>query len=67
MNKIVSIFETHTDIIIKDRRDTYYGHRICLTGGASNLILDCIIAEGNPADTALAIPMLNRQKQIDYR
>ena len=24
--KIVSIFETHTDIIKKDRRDTYYGH-----------------------------------------
>ncbi len=24
--KIVSIFEEHTDIIIKDRRDIYYGH-----------------------------------------
>ncbi|MDP2647175.1 MAG: hypothetical protein Q8P24_19755 [Desulfobacterales bacterium] len=24
--KVVSIFEDHTDIIIKDRRDTYYGH-----------------------------------------
>lgn len=63
-DKVVSIFETHTDIIIKDRRDTYYGHKICLTGGASNLILDCIIPEGNPADTTLAISMLDRQKQI---
>ncbi len=63
-DKVVSIFEDHTDIIIKDRRDTHYGHKICLTGGASNLILDCIIAEGNPADTTLAIPMLDRQKQI---
>ncbi|MBM9515366.1 ISNCY family transposase, partial [Desulfobulbus marinus] len=34
LEKIVSIFEPHTDIIRKDRRDTYYGHKICLTGGA---------------------------------
>ena len=38
--KVVSIFEEHTDVIVKDSRDTYYGHKICLTGGASNLILD---------------------------
>jgi transposase, IS5 family len=62
--KVVSIFEEHTDIIVKDRRETIFGHKICLTGGASNLILDCVVAEGNPADTDLAIPMLDRQKQI---
>lgn len=62
--KIVSIFEEHTDIIIKDRRDTYYGHKICLTGGKSNLILDCIIVEGNPADVTLAETMLDRQSEI---
>jgi transposase, IS5 family len=65
--KVVSIFEPHTDIIIKDRRDTFYGHKICLTGGASNLILDCVIASGNPADTSLAIPMLDRQREIYKR
>jgi IS5 family transposase len=63
-DKVVSIFEPHTDVIVKDRRDTIFGHKICLTGGASNLILDCLIVEGNPADSALAIPMLDRQKQI---
>ena len=62
--KIVSIFEPHTDIIKKDRRDTLYGHKICLTGGASNLILDCLIVEGNPADSSLTDTMLERQKQI---
>ena len=62
--KVVSIFEEHTDIIIKDRRDTHYGHKICLTGGASNLILDCMILEGNPADTELVEQMLDRQQQI---
>lgn len=62
--KVVSIFEPHTDIIVKDRRETFYGHKICLTGGASNLILDCRILEGNPADSTLAISMLDRQKEI---
>ena len=62
--KVFSIFEEHTDIIIKDRRDIHFGHKICLTGGASNLILDCVILEGNPADTSLVEDMLDRQKQI---
>jgi len=62
--KVFSIFEEHTDIIIKDSRDNHYGHKICLTGGASNLILDCVILEGNPADTNLVEDMLDRQNQI---
>lgn len=62
--KVFSLFEDHTDIIIKDRRDTYYGHKICMTGGASNLILDCVILEGNPADSELVETMLDRQHQI---
>jgi IS5 family transposase len=62
--KVFSIFENHTDIIIKDRRETHYGHKICLTGGASNLILDCVILEGNPADSELVETMLDRQQQI---
>jgi IS5 family transposase len=65
--KVVSIFEPHTDIIVKDRRDTIFGHKVCLTGGASNLILDCVIVRGNPADSDLAIPMLDRQKEIYQR
>jgi IS5 family transposase len=62
--KIVSIFESHTDIIVKDRRDTFYGHKICLSGGASNLITDCLILDGNPADTDLTDQMLDRHKEI---
>ena len=62
--KVVSIFEAHTDVIVKDSRDTYYGPKSCLTGGASNLILDCVILEGNPADTELVEQMLDRQQQI---
>ena len=62
--KVVSIFEEHTDIIVKDRRDTFYGHKICLTGGRSNLILDCVVVEGNPADVTLTETMLDRQCEI---
>ena len=62
--KIVSIFEPHTDIIKKDRRETFYGHKICLSGGASNLITDCLILDGNPADTDLSDQMLERHKEI---
>lgn len=58
--KIVSIFEPHTDIIVKDRRDTFYGHKICLTTGASGLVLDLVVEQGNPADTTLAQKMVER-------
>lgn len=62
--KIVSIFEPHTDIIVKDRRDTYYGHKVYLTAGKSNLILDCEVLEGNPADSTLPVRMIRRLEDI---
>lgn len=60
--KLVSLFEPHTDVIVKDRRATYYGHKIFLTGGASGLILDCAIPKGNPTDSTWALPMLQRHQ-----
>jgi IS5 family transposase len=63
-DKVVSIFEEHTDIIVKDRRDTYYGHKLCLTTGASGLVLDCKVLEGNPPDSKLAVDMVQRQSDI---
>jgi hypothetical protein len=48
-DKILSIFEPHTDIIIKDNREPIYGHKVCLTSGASGLITDVMVLEGNPA------------------
>jgi len=62
--KLVSIFEPHTDIIIKDRRDIYYGHKVCLSSTPSNFITDCLIPDGNPADTTLSDQMLDRQEQV---
>jgi len=65
--KVVSIFEEHTDIIRKDRRETLYGHKVCLTGGSSSMILDCVILDGNPADSTLAETMIDRQIEIYER
>jgi len=62
--KVVSIFEPHTDVIVKDRRDTFYGHKVYLSGGGSNLICDCVIEDGNPADSQLVKKMLNRHNDI---
>ena len=58
--KLVSIFEPHTDILVKDNRETRYGHKVCLTGGKSSLVLDCVIEEGNPADATLVERTLTR-------
>jgi transposase, IS5 family len=62
--KVVSLFETHTDIIVKGNRDTEYGHKIFVVGGVSNLILDCLVKRGNPADSACFKELLDRQ--VDY-
>jgi IS5 family transposase len=62
--KLVSIFEEHTDIIVKDRRDTLYGHKICLTSGRSTLVTDCVILDGNPADSTLAEQVIDRHIKI---
>jgi IS5 family transposase len=61
--KVVSFFEEHTDIIVKGRRDVQYGHKVFLTGGASNLILDCLIERGNPADSDRYQDLLERHME----
>jgi IS5 family transposase len=58
--KIFSIFERHTDIIVKGSREVVFGHKINLTTGKSNLILDCYFERGNPADTKMYEPTLDR-------
>jgi transposase, IS5 family len=64
--KVVSFFETHADIIEKGNRETTYGHKLFVVGGSSGLILDCMIERGNPADSAMFLPLLDRQEEL-YR
>jgi IS5 family transposase len=58
--KLFSLFEEHTDIIIKGSRDIQYGHKLNLSTGKSGLILDMVVETGNPADSEQFIPMINR-------
>lgn len=58
--KIVSIFEPHSDIIIKDWRHVFYGHKVCLSAGVSGMITDCVVETGNPADSTLVERTLDR-------
>jgi IS5 family transposase len=61
--KVVSFFEDHTALIVKDRRDTQFGHKAFLVGGASALILDCLIERGNPADSDRYQHLLERHAE----
>ena len=62
--KLVSLFETHADIILKGSREPCYGHKLNLTSGRSGLILDLVIEAGNPADSERFLPMLDRHIAI---
>jgi transposase, IS5 family len=62
--KIVSIFEPHTDILVKGRRDVVFGHKVLIATGRSNLILDCIILDGNPADAEQLVVPVQRVGEI---
>lgn len=62
--KVVSIFEPHTDIIRKDRRDTYFGHKVTISTGRSGLVLDLVIEKGNPADSTLTARSAKRHTAL---
>ena len=62
--KIVSLFEPHTDIIVKDRRETHYGHKVTLSTGRSGIVLDLVIEKGNPADSTLAVRAAQRHASL---
>lgn len=59
-DKILSLFESHTDLIVKGARDIQYGHKINLSTGRSGLILDVVVETGNPADAERFLPMVER-------
>jgi len=59
-DKIFSVYEQHTDIIVKGRRDAQFGHKVNLGSGTSNLILTCDILSGNPKDSGLYQDTINK-------
>ena len=62
--KIVSIFEPHTDIIVKSALDVHYGHKINLATDTQGLVFHVDILQGNPADTALYLPVLDAHRNM---
>ena len=45
-DKVVCIFEEHTDIIQTGGRETTFGHKVFLTCGKTSLMLDCRVVRG---------------------
>lgn len=64
--KIVSLFEPHTDVIVKGFRDVQYGHKINVSSDASGFLTYCRIEQGNPSDKELFLPVLHAHQQ-DYQ
>jgi transposase, IS5 family len=63
IDKIFSIYEQHTDIIVKGLRECLFGHKVNISSGKSNLILDCDVVKGNPSDVNLFLkPLENIQE-----
>ena len=62
-DKIVSLFEPHTDIVRKGGRDTFYGHKANLATGRSGLVLDAVVETGNPTDSTRCLAMLERHQE----
>jgi len=61
--KIFSIHELHTDIIVKGKREVQFGHKVNLGSGRSNLIMTCEILEGNPKDSELYQHTIEKYKE----
>jgi transposase, IS5 family len=66
-DRVVSVFEPHTDIIEKGGRETVFGHKVLMTVGRGNLVLDAMMEPGNPRDATLFPEALDRQKGLYKR
>ena len=62
--KVLSLFEEHTDVIKKKNRETVFGHKLFLTGGASGLMLDGEVVWGNPNDAGQFQRWIRRQYDL---
>lgn len=63
-DKLVSLFEPHTDIIVKGFRDVQYGHKINLSTEVSGFITALSIEDGNPGDKSLFLPVLDFHQSV---
>lgn len=62
--KVVSLFESHTDIIVKGFRNVQYGHKINLSSETGGFITALTIEEGNPGDKTLFVSVLDYHQNV---
>ena len=62
--KLFSLHQPHVDIIKKGSRTIQYGHKLSLTTTKSGVVVDMVIEDGNPADSTIAVRMVERQIEI---
>lgn len=62
--KIVSLFEPHTDIIIKGRRDIEYGHKVNLSTQENGFVTYFSVEQGNPSDKDLFLPVVDFHQSV---
>lgn len=63
--KIVSIFEEHTDIIKRGKSQcpTEFGHKVLIASGKSGVITQCRCFRGNPSDGDMVAGILDNHKK----
>ena len=62
--KIVSLFEPHTDIIVKANRGVEYGHKLNLSTNKHGLITAVMLEQGNPKDSKRFMPLLEAHQRL---
>jgi IS5 family transposase len=59
-DKLFSIYELHTDLIVKGGREVQFGHKVNIGTGKSNMTLTCETEAGNPKDSDLFVGTLDK-------
>ena len=65
-DKVFSIFETHTELIMRGRRGrpVEFGHKVLLTQSKEKFITDYVVLEENRSDAELLPLVLERHEQM---
>jgi IS5 family transposase len=68
-DKIVSLFEPHTDIIRRGKpgRTAEFGHKVWIDEVDGGIVSDYRVLDGNPADQSQWVPSLERHQELFER
>jgi transposase, IS5 family len=65
-DKIVSLFESHTDIIRRGKagKSTEFGHKVWLDETEGGIVSSYRVLDGNPNDSSQWVPSLERHREL---